>query len=70
MGGRGIRALKANVGQECCISIGVADGPNCTVEVYKLEESEEEDTVLVGIGFPEETGRRTAYSFESRKGEK
>ena len=26
------------------------------MKVYKLEESEEQDTVLVGVGFPEEAG--------------
>ena len=39
--------------QECCISRG---GTDSTVEVYKLEEFEEENTVLVGVGSPEETG--------------
>ena len=32
------------------------DGPSSTVEVYKLEESKEEDTVLVGVRSPKETG--------------
>ena len=44
------------------------------MEVRKLEKSEEEVTVLVGVGSPEEewraaAGVRTAKSSESRKGE-
>ena len=42
MGRWGIRGLK-RVGQECSISRG---GPDCTVEVYVSEESEEGVTVL------------------------
>ena len=39
-----------------------------------MEESEEEVTVLVGVGSPKKAGRaalgvRAAKSFESRKGE-
>ena len=34
------------VGQEHCIGRGGPDGPGCTVEVYKLEEPEEEVTAL------------------------
>ena len=42
------------------------------MEVYKLEESEEEVTVLVGVGSPEIAGRaasgvKAAGSSESRK---
>ena len=42
------------------------------MEVYKLEE---EDTLFLGMGSPEEAGRaapgvRAAQIFESRKGEK
>ena len=42
--------------------------------VYKLEESEEEVTVLVGVESPKKAGRgvpevRAAKSFESRIGE-
>ena len=48
---------KLKVGREYCISKGGPDGSGSTVEVYKLEESEEEDTVLVGVGSPEEAGR-------------
>ena len=43
MGRRGIRGLKTRVEQECSISRG---GPDCTVKVYRSEESEEEVTVL------------------------
>ena len=52
-GGKRIRGLKARAGQKCCISRG---GPDCTMKVYKLKESEEEDTVFAGVGYPEETG--------------
>ena len=38
MGRWGIRSLETRVGQECSISRG---GPDCTVEVYVPEESEE-----------------------------
>ena len=43
MGRRGIRDLKTRVGRECSISRG---GPDCAVEVYSSEESEERVTVL------------------------
>ena len=43
MGGREIRGLKVRVGRECCIS---RRGSDCTVEVYKLEKSEEQITEL------------------------
>ena len=43
MGGGRIRGLKARVGRKCCISRGEA---KLTVEVYKLENSEKEVTVL------------------------
>ena len=44
------------------------------MEVYQLEESKEEVTVLVGVGSPKKAGRedpgvRAAKSSESRKGE-
>ena len=44
------------------------------MEVYQLEESQEEVTVLVGVESPENAGRvapvvRAAKSSESRKGE-
>ena len=73
MGGKKTRSLKARVGLECCISRDGPDGPGSTVEVPKLEESEEEDTALDVVGSPKEAGRadvRAASSFESRKGEK
>ena len=34
----------------------MADEPSGTVEIYKMEESEEEDAVLIGVGSPEEAG--------------
>ena len=43
MSGWGIRGLETMVGRECSISRG---GPDCTVEVYMSEESEEGVTVL------------------------
>ena len=43
MGKREIRGLKTRVRRKCSISRG---GPDCTVEVYKSEKSEEEITVL------------------------
>ena len=43
MGGWEIRGLEMRVGRECSISRG---GPDCTVEVYMSEESEEGVTVL------------------------
>ena len=44
------------------------------MEVYQLDESEEEVTVLVGVTSPKKAGRaapevRAAKSSESRKGE-
>ena len=52
MGGKGIRGLKARMRCECCISRRGPDGPYQAVEVYQLEESKEEITVLVGVGSP------------------
>ena len=43
MGGWGIRGLEMRVGRECCIS---RRGPDCTVEVYMSQESEERVTVF------------------------
>ena len=43
MGRWRIRGLETKVGRECCISRG---GPDYIVEVYMLEESEEEVTVI------------------------
>ena len=57
MDGRRIRNLKARVRRERCINRGEPDGPGSTVEGYKMEESEEEVTVLVGFGSPEGAGR-------------
>ena len=57
MGRRRIRGLKARVGHAYCIGKGEPDGPGSTVKVYKMEESEEEDTLLVGVGSPEAAGR-------------
>ena len=58
--------------RECCISRERADRPDYTVEVYKLEKSEEEERVSVSVEYLE-AGRtapevRGAKSFESRKG--
>ena len=44
------------------------------MEVYQLEEPEEEVTLLVGVEYPKKAGRaapgvRAAKSSESRKGE-
>ena len=71
MGGKRIRSLKARVGCECYIS---RRGPNRAMKVYQLEESEEKDTVLVGVESPKKAGRaapemRVAKSSESIKGE-
>ena len=46
MGGKRIRGLEARVGCECCIS---RRRPDWAVEVYQLDTSEEEVTVLVGV---------------------
>ena len=56
MGGKRIRGLKARVGCECCISRRTSDGPNRAVEVYQLDEAEEEITVLVEVGSPKKAG--------------
>ena len=53
MGRKRIRGLKARVGGSC---ISAGGQPDCTVKVYKPEESEEEVTVLVGVVSPEEAG--------------
>ena len=44
MGRQGIRCLKTRVGRECSISRG--GGADCSVEVYRSEESGEELTLL------------------------
>ena len=46
MGRRGIRGLKMRVGQKCSISRG---GPDCTVEIYMSEESEEGVSFTSGV---------------------
>ena len=74
MGGKRIRGLKARVGCECCISRRGPHRPDRAVEVYQLEESKEEVTLLVGVESPKKAGReapgvRAAKSSESRKGE-
>ena len=43
MGRQKIRRLETRVGRECSISRG---GPDCTVEVYMSEDSEEGVSVL------------------------
>ena len=55
-GRRRVKSLKARVGRGSCISRGKPDRPGQTVELYKLEESEEEDTLLVGMESSEEAG--------------
>ena len=56
MGRKRIEGLKARVGYECCISRRGPDGSDRAVEVYQLEESEEEVTVLVGVGSLKKAG--------------
>ena len=53
VGGKRIRGLKARMGCKCCIS---RRGPDQPVEVYQLEESEEEVTLLVSIASPKKAG--------------
>ena len=56
---------------------GVVDENNGSMEVYKLEECEEDVAMLVGMGYPEEAKMqqggqpkvRAAKSSDSRKGE-
>ena len=47
MGGWGIRGLETRVTQECSISRG---GPDCTVEVYMSEESDEGGVTVLRQG--------------------
>ena len=56
MGEKRIRDLKARAWCECCISRRGPDGPDSAVEVYQVEEFEEETTVLVGGGSPKKSG--------------
>ena len=53
MGRKGIGGLKARMGCQCCIS---RRGPDQAVEVYQLEKSKVEVTVLVGVGSPKKVG--------------
>ena len=62
MGGRRVKSLKARVRWELCIS---RDGPGSTVEVCKLEKSEEEDTVLVAVDLQKKQGRCRVGSSRS-----
>ena len=50
--------------RKCCISGGGPDGSDKAVEIYKLEESEEEVTVLVGVGSPEKAGMQQGGQFQ------
>ena len=52
MNGKKIRGLKARVGCECCISRRGLDGPDSAVEVYQLDDFEEEVTVQIDVGSP------------------
>ena len=40
------------VGRECCISSGASDRPGLTIVLYKLEEFEGENTVVIGMRLP------------------
>ena len=53
MGERRIRSW----GDSAALAEETPNGPGSIVEVYNLEESEGEDTVLVGVGSPEKAGR-------------
>ena len=67
MGKRGIRGLKARVGQECSIS---REGTACAVEVYMSEKSKEEVAVL-RVGTQQEVAApkvRAAKSYEFGEG--
>ena len=65
-GQKGIRSLKTRMGREWSIS---REGPDCTVEVYRPEESKEEVTVLqVGTQQGEAPGARAAKSSEFGEG--
>ena len=48
---KGNKSFQSEDGRKCC-----RGGTYKTVEVYKLEKSEEEVTVLVGVGSPQEAG--------------
>ena len=53
------------VGQEHSSGRGGSDGPGQTVEVFKLEESKEKDTVLVGMELPEKSGTQQRRQLRS-----
>ena len=40
------------------------DEPNLAVEIYQPEESEEEDTVLVSVESPKESGAQQAVQLQ------
>ena len=54
--GRRVGCLSSRVGWEQCIGREGPDGLGRTVKVHQLEDLEEEDTALVGVGPPEEAG--------------
>ena len=56
MGRKRIRSLKVRVGCKCCISRRGPDGPDYAVEVYQLQKSEEEVTVLVEVASSKKVG--------------
>ena len=47
------KSFESEGGQKCCIKKAYQ-----TVDVYKLEESEEEVTDLVGVGSPQKAGEQ------------
>ena len=53
MGGRRIGSLKMRVGRERCIGRGGQMNQVQTVELHKVEQAKEEDSVLVDVGPPE-----------------
>ena len=66
MGRWGIRGLETRVGRECSISRG---GPDCTVEVYVSEESEEGVTVLQQGATPRVRAAKSSHSWSSEERE-
>ena len=69
MGGKRIRGLKTRVGWECCIS---RRGPDGAVDLYQLEDSEKEVTVLVGVESQkkQDTAGRAARGVRAAKSSK
>ena len=59
-GGTRVGYLKTRTGRDRCIGKGWARWTRSNVEIYKLEEPEEENTVLVGKGPPEEARTQPA----------